>query len=157
MDKKVNVQLLNLDTGKVEVAEVNSFTKMQKQFGFDKRQDTFRGNLGGFLWFCEKEGWWLTDDMHFNVQLFETGAIFKFYKRKNGLKVPILTGGCGSKDGHKNEIWPVLTSRFPNAQKGTPSTPYIAWYRESSDGITDEDYQNACMFNSLFASLYFHL
>ena len=45
------------------------------------------------------------------------------------MKVPILTGGYGNKDVHKNDIWSLLTSTFSNAQEGTQSTSYIAWYR----------------------------
>ena len=157
MGKQINVHLLELDTGKVNTVQKDSFEKLQEQFGFDKSKEAFGEDLRGFLGFCEKEGWQLTDDMYFSMKIFETGAIFTFYKEKDGVKIPVLTGGCSNKAGHEKQVWPVLVSSFSDIQIPVPPIPFIAWYKEPSDKLTAQDYQTACTFNYLFASLYFYL
>lgn len=147
-----SIHLLDLDTGEKSVVEKNRFAKIRRKNFFNEGNQGFDPEK--FLRSCEQDGCWLSADMYLNVDLFDTGAVFKFYKVDGDDDILILTGGCGRKEEHKKEVWPLLTAPFGGVEVAAPDVPYIVWHREPSDKVTDEEYQRARALNYLLASLY---
>ena len=148
MNKKefFSIHLMDLDTGiKSKVEKERNRMKLSNPKALDPVK---------FLETCEAEGCWLTDDMYLNAELFKTGAIFKFYKVKEDEDIHILTGGCGNSEEHKQFVWPLLTESFSDIEVSAPDIPYIAWHREISPLLEEEDYKKACALNYFFSTLF---